>query len=378
MKIIHFIPLLTKGGGERVAVDLANAAVADGHEVSILVSYPVDESLLAHRLSPKIKVLFILTIPSGRFKRYVSSLSWLWRNWKWLSSQDIFHCHLTQASAIGALIYIVRRLLGGLRPAVIETNHTVGMPIPFWHRKIHGWLCAQHDGIVMMAEEYFWTKFVRDHPKLHSELIPNGVDAIRGKVSRDLQIGYRKSVNIPHYCQVVIGTVSQFRPERRPHVMAEIFARLSRLLPDNVHFLMVGDGVEIEAVRTWIKKEGLESRIHTPGLSKDPRLAMSVMDLYLTLNVGPITGIAALEAVFVGVPVIALQLDKTYQSGSNDWIWSHNELDPLTDRAIKLLLDENACARLVEKQRAYAECHHTIEKMHIAYCQFYARVLSVL
>jgi hypothetical protein len=32
----------------------------------------------------------------------------------------------------------------------------------------------------------------------------------------------------------------------------------------------------------------------------------------------------------------------------------------------------------VERQRAYAECHHTIEMMHTAYINFYARVLSTL
>ena len=372
------MPMLTNGGGERVAVDLANAAVADGHDVTVLVSFPVDESLLAHRISSKIEVRYISVSPSGLLKRYVAGFPWLCRNWKWLISQDILHCHLTQASVFGAFTYILRRLLGAKRPAVIETNHAVGMPIPDWQRRIHGWLCTQHDGVVLMAEEQFWTEFVTNHPKLAVELIPNGVNAIRGKVSRDLQYGYRESINIPKSCELVIGTVGRFRPERKPLQIAQFFARLCRLLPDHVHFLMVGDGVEFNTVRTWIKNKGLESRIHTPGLSKDPRLAMSVMDLYLTLNVGPITGIAALEAVFVGVPVIALQLDKSYLPDSNDWIWSHHELQHLEDHAIKLLLDANASSLLVERQRDYAECHHTIEMMHTAYIHFYARMLASL
>ncbi len=272
----------------------------------------------------------------------------------------------------------MRRLLGARRPAVIETNHAVGMPIPNWKRRIHGLMCTLHDGVVFMAEDRFWTQFATNHNKLLIELIPNGVNAIRGKVSKDLQFGYRKSINIPKSCELILGTVGQFRPERKPLQIAQIFAHLCRLLPKHVHFLMVGDGVEFQTVRTWIKNEGLDSRIHTPGLSKDPRLAMSVMDLYLTLNVGPITGIAALEAVFVGVPVIALQMDDSYLSGSNDWVWSHHELQPLIYHAINLLLDANACAQLVERQRAYAEYHHSIEMMHTSYIKFYARILSSL
>ena len=37
MNIVHVLPALTKGGGEKVAVDLANHAARTGHEVTMLV-----------------------------------------------------------------------------------------------------------------------------------------------------------------------------------------------------------------------------------------------------------------------------------------------------------------------------------------------------
>jgi len=378
MKIVHFIPMLTKGGGERVVVDLANAAISEGHEVTVLAAFPVDEALLANRLSSKIELRFISANPSGRIRRYVASLIWLVSNWKWIVSKEIFHCHLTQGSVLGALIHFLRRKYGGNHPAVIETYHAVGMPIPKWHRRIHAWLCTQHDGVVLMAKDRFWTEFIRKHPRLPTIHIPNGVDSKLGKENINLQFNYRKSVNIPTSCKIVVGTVGQFRKERSPHLLADIFVRLARKFPDNVHFLMIGDGAQLAPVRSWIKNEGLEARIHTPGLSYNPYLPMSVMDLYLTLNVGPTTGIAALEAVFVGVPVIALQLDTNFQPSSNDWIWSNNDVQTVTEHMAELIKDAKARLNLVNRQLAHAQHYHTIANMHSAYFDFYLKVISGL
>jgi len=378
MKIVHFIPVLTKGGAERVAVDLANAAVADGHEVTVLAAYPVDEKLLKNRLSSEVEVRFMSGYASGRILRYVASLRWLLSHWNWLGTRDILHCHLTQASALGALIYFLRRLRGGTHPAVIETYHAVGMPIPAWHRQIHAWLCTRHDGVVFMAKDRFWSEFIRRHPRLRTVHIPNGVDSRRGKENVSSQLDYRSSVGIPSSCKLVVGTVGQFRKERVPHLVVDVFARLARKFPDNMHFLMVGDGLEHASTLAWIKSEGLEARIHAPGLSYNALLPMSVMDLYLTLNVGPITGIAALEAVFVGVPVVALQLDATFNPKSDDWIWSSHDVHVVVEFMAELLNDAESRVSLGNRQLAHAESWHTVSAMHLAYFGFYTEVLSGL
>ena len=59
MKIVHVIPALTKGGAERVVVDLANAAVEEGHEVSIVAAVPAPPQLVAHALRPEVCLVAI-------------------------------------------------------------------------------------------------------------------------------------------------------------------------------------------------------------------------------------------------------------------------------------------------------------------------------
>ena len=48
------------------------------------------------------------------------------------------------------------------------------------------------------------------------------------------------------------------------------------------------------------------------------------MNLYVTLNIGKLTGLAAMEAAYSGLPVLGIQLSD-YSTQANDWIWSSKD-----------------------------------------------------
>src|SRR3569833_832498 len=86
MKIAHVIPALTKGGAERVVVDLANAAVDDGHDVSIVAAVPAPPELIAGELRHEVNVMHVGT---GSIRpAYLRLVPRLIRNRKWLFGQD--------------------------------------------------------------------------------------------------------------------------------------------------------------------------------------------------------------------------------------------------------------------------------------------------
>ena len=76
---------MSKGGSERVAVDLANAAVADGHQVSMVLAYPVDPSLLQDDLDPRVEIRFVRAARS-RLGAYLSLARWIVPNRRWIMS----------------------------------------------------------------------------------------------------------------------------------------------------------------------------------------------------------------------------------------------------------------------------------------------------
>lgn len=373
MKIVHIVPALSKGGGERVAVDLANHAARLGHQVTVFAVTKTDETLLRHELDPAVRVMYA-TDRRGRLRRYFDGIFWLAGNHKHILAADIVHCHMTISAVLGSLLYVTLRMAGHTRPAIVETYHAVGMPIPRWHRWLHAQLATLRDGIVLMAEDPFWTHFVATHPRIPAATIPNGIYPLSSK--EPAVSGLPRTLaafGIPPSCRWVVGTVGRLDSARRPWLYPRIFAPIARRFGDNVHFVIGGAGSELARVQAAIAKEGLETQIHLPGLIRDPRDAYAIMDLYITLNIGSVTGVAALEAAAAGVPILAMQFLEGHKLTEADWIWSSSSLDELADEAIKLLEDADSLRTTAERQRAFVRDRHSIDGMAQAYYQLYTR-----
>src|SRR6185295_14859807 len=173
MRIAHVIPALVKGGAEKVVVDLANCAVANGDEVTLILAQPSPPELLACELKPEVKVLHICEGQPGRLSRYAMLARWLVRNRPLIRAFDVLHCHLSFGSAAGTLARWMRR--GQPGPAIIETFHAAGMPIPKWKLALLARLARRRDALVLVAEDRFWRRFKRRNPDVPVTVIPNGI-----------------------------------------------------------------------------------------------------------------------------------------------------------------------------------------------------------
>ena len=177
MKIVHVIPALTKGGAERVVIDLANDAVERGHRVAILCAAPAPAEQLPRPLRPEVELRYI--VPPGRSRRaaYAVMLPWLVRNRRWLLGHDVIHCHLTAASVFGSLVQWLRRIHRRSSPVVIETYHAVGMVISARQRAFYASLLSMRDAVAFMADDPYWVRFRQARPHHLFRTIPNGIVA---------------------------------------------------------------------------------------------------------------------------------------------------------------------------------------------------------
>lgn len=374
MRIAHIVPALTKGGAERVVVDLANAATEAGHEVTVIMAVRAPPHLLASRLNPRIELAYVG--PRSVRHSYIRLLPWIWRHREWLLSRDIIHCHLTFGSVFGFIVGKMRLLLRRSHPAIVETYHAVGMAIPNADRAIHACLLRGRDAVAFMADDPYWCRYARRHTKMIIKTIPNGV-AEPKRVSSETSESYRRDhTAIPSQRRAVIGTVSRLAPERRPDLLLDAFVHVARAIGPDVHMLIGGEGGERGLLEETARERGVADQVHMPGLVLDPAEPISLMDLFVTVNVGPITGIAALEAAFLGVPIIAIQLVKDHRPAEDDWIWSSSEPDELARKIVELLNDRAALKRLASRQRATARNRFTIEAMAQAYDELYHEALK--
>ena len=372
MKITHLNPALTKGGAEKVLVDLANLAVRQGHEVTIVSAIAVDPVLLQDQVDPRVTLHFVCPIGGDKNAAYRGMLPWLHHNWHWLATQDVVHCHMTYGALLGSAIRMWRAMARSDKPRIIETFHGVGMPIRPWQRRLASMQAAWRDGYALMAQDDYWTSFASDHPRLPLAIIPNGIATDQPPSSEAERLAYRRDAGIPDGASI-IGTVGRLRAERNPFATVAAFAEAGRLLGPDVHFLIAGDGPMTDAVRAEGNRLGLGDRLHLPGLAVKPWIAASVMDAYVSMNVGPITGIAGLEAAVAGIPVIALQATPDYADGNGDWIWSNPDPVRVGAEAARLMQSLVERQSLGVIQAAYVRAHHSADAMLEAYFELYAK-----
>jgi glycosyltransferase involved in cell wall biosynthesis len=375
MRIVHVIPALTKGGAEKVVVDLANEAQRRGHLVSVITGYEADPRLNRDRLNPAINVQVVSQGERGKLAAYRTMLHWLWQQRDWFATIDVVHCHLSYASVLGACLKVQRKLRGQNGPAIVETYHGVGAPISAWRHRLAAKLAGTRDGFALMAEDPFWLGFIARHPELPSAIIPNGL-AIEPGPPEDEVRAWRTEQRIPAKT-LVIGTIGRIRAERSPLATIAAFAVAAKALPQ-AHFVMGGDGPMTNDVRLEAERLGFGERLHLPGLVVSPMIVLANIDLYLSMNVGPTTGIAGLEAAAAGVPVIAWQSRRDYCDGANDWIWSDPDPAVVGEQLVRLMRSPGELAALADRQHAHVAAHFSVSAMEDAYEGLYDRAVSGL
>jgi glycosyltransferase involved in cell wall biosynthesis len=374
MRILQVLPHLSKGGAERVVIELSNALVANGHEVTLLLALQVDPVLNQQHLSSKVQIEIVSPQFGNRFLQYLSIPIWVVKNRKLLRTYDVVHCHLTFGLVFGFIFSITRKLWKRTHVRLVATCHVVGVGVSRAPRMINETLSIFFDSFVLMAMDDHWRNFINKKNRKNIQVIRNGISHFSPSNSKlDLSVTQRwKFEQSPNRHIPVIGTISRLQSERKPWLFLEVFAEVQRLTDFEVHFLLGGEGPEREALNQLAYDFELTKSLSMPGLVQDPHTFLVALDLYVALNVEETTGIAGLEAVFAGVPVVGIQLSQKYSRGNKDWIWS--DVDPkIVGRQIaKYLMDSKQLPAVASSQFTLAKEKYSIVRMLDEYLNLYS------
>ncbi len=374
MKIVHVVSALTKGGGERVVAELANIAIAKGDEVSIILSMPVDPTFLQNSIHTNVKLVFLA---QSKWAAYLKIAPWIIKNRHWLNDQDVLHCHLTFGAVFGTIAKILLKTVFWLKQLVIvETYHAVGMAIPKFNRWVHSQLILFRDGIVFMAKDNYWNKFIQNHKNVLHEFIPNGIALITPQINDHAKQQIKNELGILSDSQLIVGTIGMLRPDRNPILYVSIFKHIFEVMGHKVNFVLGGAGTELEAINAKIQICNITQYVKLPGLIKNVANTVSCFDIYVSVSVGNVAGISMIEAAMCKIPVVAIQLQKNYVAKSEDWIWSHTDLQKVSERIVYLLENDEERKKLAEKQFQYVSTTLTSDAMYESYNLFYEKLLQ--
>ncbi|MEU8826386.1 glycosyltransferase [Streptomyces sp. NPDC048636] len=223
---------------------------------------------------------------------------------------DVVHTHLYGACVLGR----TAARLAGVR-AVIATEHALG------ERQIDGrpltaavrarYLATERLGSATVAVSAAVADRLRDWgvPNQRIHLVPNGIDARHFRFSAAARTAARARLGIPERA-FVVGGVGRLVPAKRFATALRAVAELP-----GARLLLVGEGPERAALEELAVRLGVAGRVRLLGerdgavAPADDRPAglpglLAAMDVLVSPSAEEAFGLAALEALAAGLPVL--------------------------------------------------------------------------
>jgi glycosyltransferase involved in cell wall biosynthesis len=193
----------------------------------------------------------------------------------------------------------------------------------------------------IVVTEYLRDLLLREYRVDASRMtvIRNGIDAIKLAPDKVPHGRYRKHLGLRHE-DFVLTYLGRLSPEKHPeHVLS--IAQL--LLQDDpaapLHVVMAGDGALAPDIRrTLADSPGLAERVHLPGYILDPEHLLVDSDVVILTSEAEGLPLVALEAMSLGVPVLASAvggLPELITHGRDGYLIEYSALLP--QRAAELL-----------------------------------------
>jgi N-acetyl-alpha-D-glucosaminyl L-malate synthase BshA len=155
--------------------------------------------------------------------------------------------------------------------------------------------------------------------------------------------------------QKIVCHISNFRPVKRVEDVILIFSEIQRNL--DAKLILVGDGPDRQMAEKLSRKLGLIDQVIFFGKVRDTNHILEFSDLFLLPSETESFGLAALEAMAAGVPVISSNtggIPEVNIEGYSGYLSDVGDIESMARNAVDLLSDAKKLAlfRVQAKERA--------------------------
>ena len=285
MKIALFIGSLGSGGAEHVVTELANY-LSSRHEVIILTwadgstHYSLNEQVKLVPCRKGKKNLIARNIESYRnLKKYVREVS--------------VDCYIVFLSTTVYFLLSLRKYISS--PVLFSVRN---YPKEEYGGVIKGTLSRillkRADGVVFQTDDQ--RECMKYISKIQSVIIPNAVNVDLKCIKMKEEIENESSKRI-----MAVGRLSK---QKNYHMMILVMSKILREYPE-YQLYIYGEGPEKESLRKLIIKYNMQEQIHLAGITKQITEKLRKAELFLMTSDYEGISNALIEAMSVGVAVVA-------------------------------------------------------------------------
>ena len=364
------------GGSGVVATELGIALADRGHEIHF-ISYALPFRL--GKLTPNIffHEVDVMAYPLFEYPPYSLTLTSKMADIAKHEKLDLLHVHYAIPHATSAVL--ARQILAqqGIRIPIATTLHgtditLVGRDPSF--EPVVTYSMNQSDGITAVSD--YLRKETLNHFEIEREIavIPNFIDTARFK---RLDSASLKQELCPN-CEKVLVHVSNFRPVKNAAQVVEIFYRLKQK-GFAVKLLLVGDGPDRMPAEHLARERGVYEDIRFMGKQEAVEEILSISDVFIMPSGSETFGLAALEAMACGVPVVASNiggLPELVEDGKTGYLCPLGDLEAFASRIEQIITNDALQQTLGDAARERAVVQFANERIIPMYEAFYERTME--
>jgi glycosyltransferase involved in cell wall biosynthesis len=214
-------------------------------------------------------------------------------------------------------------------------------------------------------------------------VIPNAVNVETFNLIRDKDQALLKEFDLDG--KVVLGFLGSFYGYEGLDLIIKALPGIIKSIPNAV-LLLVGGGPQEQNLKARVKSLGFEQHVIMPGRVSHDRVSRyySLVDLLVYPRKSMrltelVTPLKPLEAMAQGIPVLASDVGghkELIENGINGWLFESDNVDALTDSAIKILSERGSWPALVANGRNYVEQVRNWKNSVSNYQALYENLLS--
>ncbi|MGD2044607.1 MAG: N-acetyl-alpha-D-glucosaminyl L-malate synthase BshA [Gemmatimonadota bacterium] len=365
----------TYGGSGAVATELGLALAERGHEVHF-VTYAqpfrltgLHERVFFHEVEMEDYPLF-------EHPPYSLALAVALHDVVRTEGLDLVHMHYAIPHAASA--FLAREMLAEERPLkIVTTLHGTDITLVGLHPSFHEitrFSILKSDGLSAVSE-FLKEETVRDFavPAERIEVIPNFVDTRFWRPGRE---PCHRSKLAPGGEKIVMH-VSNYRPVKRAQDIVGVFAKIRESVA--AQLVLVGDGPDRPRALALATELGVRDHVLFLGRHAAVEELLPCADLFLLPSESESFGLAALEAMASGAPVVASNaggLPEVIEDGETGFMLPVGDIDGMAAAGVRILCDDALRKRMSAAGRGLAEERFSIGKIVPRYEALYERVLA--
>ena len=364
----------TFGGSGVVATELGLELARRGHEIHF-ITYRQPVRLAT--LNPNIHYheVHVPEYPLFHYQPYELALSSKLVDMVKLHGIELLHVHYAIPHAYAG--YMAKKMLKeqGIKIPMVTTLHGTDITLvgnhPFYKPAVS--FSINHSDVVTSVSQDLKDETYRLFDiKREIYVVPNFIEVSQDKIAGN---PCKRSMMAPDN-QKIITHISNFREVKRIPDVVKIFNEIQKKVP--ARLMMVGDGPEKAAAEKQVEALGLSEKVVFFGNSHEINEILCFSDLFLLPSQTESFGLAALEAMAVGVPVISTNaggLPEVNRDGYSGYMGNVGDVDDMAAKAVSILSDEIKLAEFKQNALKVAQ-EFDIQKVIPLYEQIYRRALK--